>query len=251
LSQVLVSIPKIKIMSCFKNTFLSDNPNDGWIKSGDLKMMEGMTESEDAEKPTGASFWDEKFKREDYLYGENPNQYFAQKLAELTPSALLLPGEGEGRNALFAAKAGWQVIALDQSAEGRKKALALAHVHKVSLEYYLVDITAAELKDSYFEAIGLIYIHLPQYLRRAWHRKLLDALKPGGYLILEGFSKSQLGKSSGGPKDLSMLFDLKELVEDFKSLEIIEATERIVTLDEGLGHNGDASVVRIYARKNT
>ncbi len=236
-------------MSCFKNTFLSKNPNEGWIKSGDLKMMEGMAENGDSEKPTDASFWDEKFKREDLLYGKKPNQYFAQKLAELTPSKLLLPGEGEGRNALFAAKAGWEVIALDQSTEGRKKALAMAEAHNVSLEYYVVDITAAELKDDYFDAIGLVYIHLPKYLRRAWHRKLINSLKPGGNLILEGFSKSQLGKTSGGPKDLSMLFDLQELKEDFNSLEIMEASETIVNLDEGSGHSGEASVVRIFARK--
>ena len=236
-------------MSCFKNTFLNENANDGWIKASNLKIMEGTTDKEASEKPSGAAFWDEKFKREDFLYGNKPNQYFAEKLAQLSKGSLLLPGEGEGRNALYAAKTGWLVTALDQSAEGRKKALAMAQSQNISLDYYLVDITAVELKNEYFDSIGLIYVHLPAYLRRAWHRKLIEALKPGGHLILEGFSKNQLGKSSGGPKDLSMLFELDELKKDFKNLKIIEATEMIVNLEEGEGHNGEASIVRIFACK--
>jgi SAM-dependent methyltransferase len=237
-------------MTCFKNTFLNENLNDGWITSSDLKVMEGMTGTKASEKPSGAAFWDQKYKREDFLYGHKPNQYFAEKLAQLSnKGTLLLPGEGEGRNALFAAKTDWQVTALDQSEEARNKALAMAQAQNVPLDYYLVDITAADLKDEYFDAIGLIYVHLPEYLRRAWHRILIKALKPGGHLILEGFSKNQLGKASGGPKDLSMLFDLEELKEDFKSLEIIDATEMIVNLEEGTGHSGEASVVRIFARK--
>ncbi len=212
-------------------------------------MMEGMANEGALDKPTGAAFWNEKFKQQDLLYGEKPNQYLAHKLKKLSLGRILLPGEGEGRNALFAANTGWQVVALDQSEAGRKKALAMAQAQNVSLEYYLVDITATELKAEFFDAIGMVYIHLPKFIRRAWHRKMLNSLKPGGHIILEGFSKNQLGKSSGGPKDVSMLFDLDELKEDFKSLEIIEATQMMVTLDEGQGHIGEASVIRIFARK--
>ena len=72
------------------------------------------------------NFWDERYKAKAYVYGKEPNQYFAEKLRELEPGKILLPAEGEGRNAVFAARQGWEVSAFDSSSEGRKKAFLLA-----------------------------------------------------------------------------------------------------------------------------
>ena len=72
------------------------------------------------------SFWNERYKEKDFVYGKKPNEYLAEKLRELEPGKVLFPAEGEGRNAVFAAEQGWEVSAFDNSFKGRKKALMLA-----------------------------------------------------------------------------------------------------------------------------
>jgi len=79
--------------------------------------------------------WDEKYGTEKFFYGTEPNEYFAEKLNLLKTGKILLPGEGEGRNAVFAAKAGWQVLGVDQSFEGKRKALQLAEKENVTITY--------------------------------------------------------------------------------------------------------------------
>ncbi|MDX1604123.1 MAG: SAM-dependent methyltransferase, partial [Salinimicrobium sediminis] len=80
-------------------------------------------------------FWNERYQREEYIYGKDPNEYLKAQLKNLTPGRILFPAEGEGRNAVHAAKKGWQVSAFDQSEEGRKKALRLAEAEGVEIDY--------------------------------------------------------------------------------------------------------------------
>jgi len=81
------------------------------------------------------------------------------------------------------------------------------------------------------------------------NRKLVTGLKPGGHLILEAFSKEQLGNNSGGPQDLEMLYDLDELLDDFEELKIKHADEIELELEEGNHHEGTANVIRVFAQK--
>jgi SAM-dependent methyltransferase len=196
-----------------------------------------------------AQFWDERYGTDELIYGENPNVFFAERLQHLEPGVLLLPGEGEGRNAIFAAELGWEVHAIDGSAVAQGKAQAWAERKQLTIHYHLANLMDIELKDDFFDAIGLIYVHLPAYIRRVWHRKILKSLKKGGVLILEGFDKSQLGLSSGGPKDESMLFNLEDLRKDFEEL-LLEYSEQLeVSLEEGPGHHGPAHIIRLIGKK--
>ncbi|HSL87766.1 MAG TPA: hypothetical protein VK870_00530, partial [Ignavibacteriaceae bacterium] len=79
------------------------------------------------------NFWDERYSAEEYVYGKDPNEFFEEHLSKLNPGRLLLPGEGEGRNAIFAAKLGWQVDANDQSIVAKSKAEKLAHAYGVNI----------------------------------------------------------------------------------------------------------------------
>lgn len=90
---------------------------------------------------------------------------------------------------------------------------------------------------------------MPPEVRESFHLNLIKSLKPGGALILEGFEKDQLGRSSGGPKDPGMLYSIEMLAEDFKTLKIIELKKEIVSLKEGKYHYGEAVVLRMFARK--
>jgi cyclopropane fatty-acyl-phospholipid synthase-like methyltransferase len=195
------------------------------------------------------NIWNERYSSEEYIYGTEPNVFFSEKLIQLKPGKILLPAEGEGRNAVFAAKKGWQVTAFDNSIEGQKKALQLAEKESVSISYQIDSYDSANFPNEYFDCIALIYTHMPPGKRTVYHQKLASFLKSGGYLILEGFSKNQLQYNSGGPKDYEMLFSVEELKSDFSDCNIIQIEETETELKEGTYHDGKASVIRLFASR--
>ncbi len=195
------------------------------------------------------SFWNERFAVEEYVYGTEPNDFFREELEKLTSGEILMPGEGEGRNAVFAAKKGWKVSAFDSSSEGQKKANNLAAKNNVSIDYMVSDYESANYQADKFDAIGLIYTHMNPEKRREYHRKLASLLKPGGILILEGFSKKQIENNTGGPKNIDMLFSREELESDFTLLSELNIVETDIHFKEGIYHEGKASVIRIRGRK--
>lgn len=200
--------------------------------------------------PTSADFWTARYEAEDYAYGTEPNAYFRHQLATLTPGRLLLLAEGEGRNAVHAARLGWQVEAVDFSAEGRAKALRLAAERGVEIQYQVDDLTALRWQQAGpYDAIGLIYVPLPTAERRAVHAAAAACLAPGGHLILEAFTPRQLGLPSGGPRDPALLCEPAELATEFPGLQLLENQEQRIVLHEGSFHEGAAQVVRLLARR--
>lgn len=200
------------------------------------------------------NFWNQRYADEHYAYGTIPNAYLKEKAAELAAGTILLPAEGEGRNAVFLATQYWETYAFDQSVEGGNKALRLAAQNDVEISYTVSNVENIRYPEKKFDALALIFAHFPGENRRSYHRKLSSFLKPGGHLIIEGFSKEhatfqKLNPKAGGPRDIAMLYDLEDLKEDFNDLEFIEAAEQKVVLAEGEFHQGEASVIRIFAIK--
>lgn len=193
--------------------------------------------------------WDQRYAGEEYVYGTDPNPFFQEYLEGLKPGKLLLPAEGEGRHAVFAARFGWDVEAFDQSEEAWKKAIKLANQAGVEFRYQVMDIEEASYEPGSFDLIALLYLHLPEKVRFGFHRRLITWLKPGGTILLEGFSKDQLNFASGGPKDKSMLFDLQEIAEDFSSLQTVILEKKVLQIEAGTGHTGEASIVRFLGKK--
>lgn len=193
--------------------------------------------------------WNQRFQGETYIYGQTPNQQFKTFIEKLTPGQLLLPGEGEGRNAVFAASLGWQVTAVDFSEEGRKKALLLAEQNHLKLDYVLSPVEEYQPASNRYDAIACIFLHMPPSLRHRTYQQLMKALTPGGQLLVVGFSKEQLRYNSGGPKNEDWLFAAQELEEEFNGLEVITNREQLITLDEGPFHTGQAAVVEFLAVK--
>ena len=194
-----------------------------------------------------SDFWNNRYGQEAYVYGTQPNSFFAEKISTLKPGRILLPADGEGRNGVYAALQGWIVDAFDASEEGRKKAFKLAALKGVEINYDISTYMKYKPKIRDYDVIALIYTHMPGELRKAFHRKIQDWLRPGGSIILEAFDKSQLGNESGGPKDPDMLFDLNDLHEDFNLMDIILSESVITNLEEGNYHRGKANVVHIVA----
>lgn len=199
-------------------------------------------------------FWNNRFSSDEYIYGDEANEYFKQKLLMITPGKILLPAEGEGRNAVFAAKSGWDTYAFDQSLSGKRKAELLARRNGVKILYNVANMADADYPENSFDVIALIYAHLPSAVRANYHKKLTGLLKPGGKLILEAFSinhpiNQATNPQAGGPKDADMLYDIDILENDFPNFTFLESTETTTTLSEGQHHLGKANVVRILAVK--
>lgn len=200
------------------------------------------------------TFWDDRYRAAEYVYGEVPNVFFASILQTLPPGRLLLPAEGEGRNGVFAATLGWEVYAFDQSEEGRRKAMALAASNQVNMQYDITDVQQAAYPEATFDVIALIYTHFPPDIRTAFHAQVIRWLKPGGLLIVEGFTKEHLSynqrnPSVGGPREEQLLYSAEELRNDFSMLEQLYGEEMEVELNEGAGHRGLGKVIRLLAKK--
>ena len=166
-------------------------------------------------------FWDQRYSEPGFAYGRAANEFFRDELIKLEPGKLLLPGEGEGRNAVFAAGRGWEVTAFDYSAAGKKKALEWAKSLGLIIDYRLEDLSGFNCTElNGYDCLAIIFIHLPPDLRQSVHRELVKCLKPGGTLLLECFHKDQLKYGTGGPPSLELLYSTDELLEDFQEMDI-------------------------------
>lgn len=194
-------------------------------------------------------FWNERYAGENYVYGTLPNTFFKYELSRLRPGKILLPAEGEGRNAVYAAEQGWNVYAFDYSHEAKHKADKLAKERGVSIDYKVASYDEVMFNPDFFDCIGLFFVHVQPGDRVKYHRKVVEWLKPGGTILIEGFSKEQINKPSGGPKNMEMLFSEMELKDDFKFLPQFEINALNTELSEGNYHNGDASIIRIKGVK--
>lgn len=197
----------------------------------------------------GGKFWDERYSSTDFVYGTEPNTFFKDELDKLKSGNILLLGEGEGRNAVYAAVKGWNVDAVDFSIIAKEKALKLAEENSVSINYEITDLSEYKPKSSYYNAAAIIFLHLNPKIRSDVHSKVVDSLIPGGTLIIEVYEKKQLGKDSGGPKNIDMLYSKEELKDDFKKMKIIMLGKEIITLNESEQHAGEAVVLRLIGIK--
>lgn len=198
--------------------------------------------------------WDDRYKSEEFAYGEEPNNFLKEQIEKLNSGTILFPAEGEGRNAIFAAKLGWKVAAFDISEEGKNKALKLAETNNVSIDYQVGEIETLNFHTAQFDVIALIYAHFPAVIKSKIHKQLDKLLRKDGIIIFEAFSKKHLdfvtkNEKVGGPKDIESLFSIEEIKADFSNYEIIELEEKEIELNEGLFHNGTGSVIRFVGRK--
>lgn len=193
-------------------------------------------------------FWDERFDTKEYVYGKHPNTYFKEFIDNTQPGSILLPADGEGRNSAYAAIKGWDVTAFDFSPKAKEKAEVLAKNYEVHVNYHISSIEDFNT-DNQFDAIAVIFLHLPPETRKKMHHKLISFLKPGGHFVMEAFSKKQIKYHTGGPRNIDLLYSGQEVVEDLNSLELMHYKERLKTIHEGPFHDGKAEVIQLIARK--
>jgi len=199
--------------------------------------------------------WDKRYEAEQYVYGKTPNQFFKKNIDALNYKGnILFPAEGEGRNAVYAAKKGHSVLAFDISQTGKKKALKLAKEESVYIDYMVGEIGDLNLKEETFDMAVLTSAHFPPAIRQDTHLKIGKLIKPEGLIILEGFSKNNLAYREqnpgvGGPAEKEMLFTQEMIASDFEEFDIVSLEETEIKLKEGILHNGIAKVIRFIGKK--
>jgi 2-polyprenyl-3-methyl-5-hydroxy-6-metoxy-1,4-benzoquinol methylase len=195
-------------------------------------------------------FWNSRFAEAEHAYGEAPNAFVQQEAWRLPEAGrVLLPGDGQGRNSVWLARQGFAVTCVDWSEAGLARARELALRHAVSIEPVLADLGTWLWPVSEYDAVVAVHLHLPPATRQQVHHAMLNALKPGGVLLLEAFDLEQISYSSGGPNRLDMLYSVEMLAEDFAEADIMLLERAQVVLDEGLYHQGVAEVVRLVAQR--
>jgi cyclopropane fatty-acyl-phospholipid synthase-like methyltransferase len=192
--------------------------------------------------------WDKRYAVEEYVYGTEPNTFLAHHAKFLSGPVLSL-AEGEGRNAVFLASLGLDVLGVDSSTVGLAKAQRLATARGVTIRTEVADLANYAPPANSFEAVVSVFAHLPSSIRKKLYPLVEHSLKPGGIILLEAYSKAQIKRDTGGPKDPDMLMSRADLEKAFPNCESILSQEIEREVIEGKLHGGLASVVQFIARK--
>jgi SAM-dependent methyltransferase len=200
--------------------------------------------------PSDHDFWDRRFGASEYVYGTEPNDFLFANANLIPPGRVLCLAEGEGRNAVFLARQGHPVTAVDWSREGQRKAALLAARHEVFLGYVIADLADFDPEERAFTGVTSIFCHVVPRVRREMYRRAARALLPGGVMIVEAYSPAQLAFSTGGPKDPALLVSADQLSAELTAagLEIVIAHERERDVHEGSMHGGRSAVTQAIAR---
>jgi SAM-dependent methyltransferase len=193
-------------------------------------------------------YWNNRFSTAEYVFGKEPNDFLKQELDKITPGKVLFIAAGEGRNAVYAAQQGWQVDAIDYSETAKEKALKLATENNVQINYQIADIFNYSFPIEIYDVIVSIHFHCKEDLRDKFNAKLISALKPQGKIILQVFDKAQIKKDSGGPKDITMLYSLEDIVNGFYDLEF-ELFVKETSVRNIDGEKKEIEVIRFVGKK--
>jgi len=195
--------------------------------------------------------WEARFASADYVFGTEPNAFLA-KQKPLLPKAgrALAVADGEGRNGVWLAEQGLDVLSIDFSPAAQAKARALAQARNVRLTTELVDVTKWRWPAAEYDVVAVIFT---QFVapddRHEMFARIRDTIKPGGLLLLEGYTPRQLRYGTGGPKQIENLYTRELLEREFASFSQLSIDEYDCELNEGTRHTGMSAVIDLVARK--
>ena len=194
--------------------------------------------------------WNQRFSTPDYLFGEEPNAFLASQAPTLGQGRALALADGEGRNSVWLAQQGFAVDAFDFSAPAVIKAKALAEKRAVSVNFQCCDWQSFNWRPAQYDLVAGIFFQFagPQQ-RDVLFQKMDHALKPGGILLVQGYSKDQLKYNTGGPGKLDHLYDEALLKQAFAGYEVLVSQTYEAVLEEGSRHIGTSALVGFVARK--
>ena len=194
--------------------------------------------------------WNKRFSIEDYLFGADPAQALVKLEHYLIPQGdTLVIADGEGRNSVYLASRGFRVTASDSSTVANVKAKALAASQNVEVNYQVEDFFDIDWSaKQYDNIVGIFFQFIPPDKIKQVLMALRTAIKKGGTLLIHGYTPQQIELATGGPKDVSLMYN-KELFEDvFESVEILVNKEYQMQLSEGSGHKGQSALIDFVAK---
>lgn len=193
--------------------------------------------------------WNERYSTDEYVYGTTPNEFLSDVSNQIKGDKVLCLAEGEGRNAVYLAREGYDVMAVDASAVGLEKAEMLADESYVNINTQVADLADYEIEQGAWDGIVSIFCHVPPEIRKALHKKVVAGLRPGGVFILEAYRPEQLDFKTGGPPVAELMMSLDDLSKELAGLELVHAKSLERDIKEGSLHTGKGAVVQIVAIK--
>jgi len=195
--------------------------------------------------------WNKRYARAGYLFGTEPTQFLTRQRAHLTPGVRALAvADGEGRNSVFMASMGMRVTAMDASGVALEKARSLAAAHQVSVDYHEADVFSWDWAQEAYDLVAGIFIQFmgPQQRDQVFEA-MKHTLKPGGTVLLHGYTPRQLEFGTGGPGQRENLYTKEILSQAFSDFEILNLKEYEMEIEEGRGHSGQSALIDLVARK--
>lgn len=193
--------------------------------------------------------WDERYSAEEYAYGTTPNKFLEQNVHCIPKGRVLSLAEGEGRNAVFLAKQGYFVTAVDASVVGLNKARKLAEKNDVLVEFVHADLAGYDLGENKWDGIVSIFCPLPSSIRKELYKKVIIGLKRNGVFLLEAYTPEQLKYGTGGGNSVDVMQSEKSLSLELAGLQFKYLIELERDVIEGIYHTGMGSVVQAIATK--
>lgn len=195
--------------------------------------------------------WDERYAGEDYFFGTEPNAFLVEQRLLLKPGmSCLAVADGEGRNGVWLAQQGLRVQSVEASPVALEKAQKLARQRGVTVEFEQADLAAWQWGENRFDIVAAIFIQFASpALRGQMFAGIKRCLKPGGLLLLQGYTPRQLEYKTGGPPVAENMYTESLLRKAFADMEISHLRDHDDRVSEGAGHSGMSALIDMVARK--
>lgn len=211
-----------------------------------------MTQPPSTAFADAAATWNSRFEGDDYLFGTEPNVWLKEHAGVWPPGGrVLCVADGEGRNSVWLAGQGFAVDAFDIAEAGVAKARRLAQQRGAAVNYSVADCEGYAWPQGRCDGVAAIFVQFadPAERQRLFAR-MVASLKPGGTLVLQGYTPKQLEYGTGGPPHASHLYTLQMLREAFAGLQILELREYEAEMAEGARHRGRSALIGLVARRH-
>lgn len=195
--------------------------------------------------------WDERYSIDEYLFGTEPADFLVAHIDRLEPgSKVLAVADGEGRNSVYLAQLGHDVLAMDASPVGVAKAQELAAERGVTVDFRVADIMTWDWTPDTYDAVVAIFIQfLSPGQRPEVFAGMQRTLRPGGRLLLHGYRPEQVALGTGGPPDPAAMYTEELLRDAFGAMDIERLESYDAVIEEGDGHAGQSALIDLIATK--
>jgi 2-polyprenyl-3-methyl-5-hydroxy-6-metoxy-1,4-benzoquinol methylase len=210
-----------------------------------------MSQPKDGGFADPAGTWNKRFAADGYLFGTEPNHWLREHAGVWSPGQrVLCVADGEGRNSVWLARRGLQVDAFDIAEVGVAKARRLAAEQGAHVNFQVADCDGYAWPEAAYDGVAAIFVQFADpALRERLFTRIQQCLKPGGTLLLQGYTPKQLEYRTGGPPVLSHLYTAALLREAFAAMDIVELRDYEADVAEGSGHLGRSALIGMVARR--